>query len=295
MSAARPAIAFTRHPARRGVLWLRESYAMLSLQRVRWLLLLLLYYPVLGLIDLVPFVGQFAVVLLKPVFAVGFLAAAWAQERGGAPEPKQLFQGFRSNLWALLPLGAFLLVGIMLAVNVSALIDGGKLINLLTNPPAPPPMPAGGGDGAATAADATAAESLLRDPSVQGGMLLAVACGLPVIMALWFAPALVVFQDCSARQALAASLRAALANWKPITVYGLLVFFLGGVVPGIAATIIALVAPKSIAFIVALAALLPYICLFTATLHISDYVAYRDIFHNPEDLAAPPAGTGAQS
>jgi uncharacterized membrane protein len=295
MSLPPPAIEFVRYSAPRGVYWIRHSYTMLSAQRARWLLLLLIYYPLLGLIDLVPFVGQFAVPLLKPVFAVGFLAAAWAQERGAAPEPRHLFQGFRSNLGALLLLGAFLLVGLTLAVFGSALVDGGKLIGFLTNPPVPPSTPAEGGIGAAATADGTAAELILSDPRVQAGMLFAVACGLPVVMALWFAPALVVFQDCSARQALATSLRATLANWRPIAVYGLLLFFWGGVVPGIAAALIATAAPKSLAFVIALLALFPYVLLFTATLHISDYVAYRDIFHAGEEGSAAPADNGASS
>jgi hypothetical protein len=279
-------IPFVSHDAARGVLWLRQSYAMLSAQRTPWLLLLLLYYFVLGLIDLLPVVGQLAVPLLKPVFAVGFLAAAWAQERGGSPQAKQLFDGFRSNVWALLPLGVFLLVGIMAAILCSAIVDGGRLVEFLTNPPPPPPAPAPGADTAAI--EATVSEALLTDPRVQGGMLVAAACGLPVLLALWFAPALVVFQDCSALQALATSLRAALANWKPIAVYGLLVFFWGGVVPALATWLIALVVPKSLAFVVALLVLMPYIFLFIATLHISDYVSYRDIFHADERPQAEP-------
>jgi hypothetical protein len=283
VTAPAPPIVFARLPGGRGALWLRQSYGMASAHRVRWLLLLLIYYPLLGLIDLVPLVGQIAVPLLKPVFAVGFLAAAWAQERGGAPGPAQLFEGFRSNLRALLPLGAFLIVGITLAVFASTLVDGGKLIGFLTNPPAP----ADGGD-------ATAAETVLGDPRVQGGMLLAVACGLPVVMALWFAPALVVFQDCGARQALATSFRAALANWRPLAVYAALLFFWGGVVPGLAAALISALVPRSAALAVAAVALIPYVLLFTATLHISDYVAYRDIFHPGEGAptAAPAPGAG---
>jgi hypothetical protein len=289
MNAAAPDIIFVRYSGRRGIYWFKQSYAMLSAHRGRWLMMLVAYYFLLGLVDMVPYIGQISVPLLKPVFAVGFLAAAWAQERGGAPDLKQLFEGFRSNLRALLPLGAFLLVGIMLAILASSLVDGGKLIAVLTSPPASPPIPTDGADAAAASGESTVAESVLSDPRVQGGMLFAGACGLPVLLALWFAPALVVFQDCGVRQALTTSLRAALANWKPIAVYGLLVFFWGGIVPGMSAALIAMVAPKSLAFVIALLAMLPYICLFTATLHISDYVAYRDIFHAGEAGPSVPA------
>ncbi len=268
MSSDRKEVAYERLPALRGAQWLRDAYRMLSLARLPWLLLLLLYYLILGVIDFIPFLGQIAAPILKPVFAVGFLAAAWSQERGGTPEPKQLFVGFRSNLWALLPLGVVLVAGITVAVLGTALVDDGKLLDALSG-------------------KSKFDDALVADGDVQLAMLFAAACSLPVMLALWFAPALVVFQDCSAAQALRTSLLAALANWKPIAVYGLLVFFYGGVVPGIVTTLITLAAPASLAFTVALVVLMPYLFLFIATLHISDYVSYRDIFHR-DDAPAPP-------
>ncbi|NDP43834.1 MAG: hypothetical protein GZ089_14130 [Aromatoleum sp.] len=280
MSDTPRAIAFARRDAIRGAVWLKDAYAMLSVNRVPWLLLLLLYYLVLGIVDLIPYVGQIAVPLLKPVFAVGFLAAAWTQERGGAPELKLLFQGFRSNVRALLPLGAFLLVGITVAVLGTAVVDGGTLVDVLSG---------------RTKLD----ETVLASGDVQLAMLFAAACALPVLLAIWFAPALVVFQDCGPARALATSLRAALANWKPISVYGLLVFCFGGVVPTLATLLISSLMPEGLALPLVLLVLMPYLFLLIATLHISDYVSYRDIFHvdqapNSPDGAdgSPPSQTG---
>jgi hypothetical protein len=72
-----------------------------------------------------------------------------------------------------------------------------------------------------------------------------------------------------------------------------MLFFYGGVVPGIVTGLIALVAPRDLAFTVALLTLMPYFFLFVATLHISDYVSYRDLFHadeSPADADAAPGG-----
>ena len=256
---------------------------MLWQARLPWLLLLLAYYVVLGVINLLPVVGTLAVPLLKPVFAVGFLAAAWTQERGGAPHIRHLFQGFRSNLRALLVIGAVFVAGVTLAVMATAVIDGGKLLELMANPP-PADM-----DRAEAAARV---ESVLLDSSVQLGMLFAALCALPMVLAMWFAPALVVFQDVGAGTALGSSLRAALANWRPLIVYGLMVFLFAGIVPGFAVSVLMLVtAGLGEGFRVALVylLLLPYLTLFVATLHISDYVSYRDIFHAGETLAPLPA------
>src|SRR5438270_578413 len=85
MSAAARDIVFTRHRGSRGLGWLKESYAMFRTARLAWILLLMTYYLMLLFADFIPFIGGLAAPLLKPVFAVGFLAAAWTQERGGAP------------------------------------------------------------------------------------------------------------------------------------------------------------------------------------------------------------------
>ncbi len=265
-------VVITRYPALRGALWLREAFTMFSQSRVQWLLLLLLYYAVMAMVDVVPLLGQLAVPILKPVFAVGFLAAAWGQERGERPALRQLFQGFRSNVPALVALGVVLLAGVTLAVLATALVDGGMLLDVLSGK---------------TRID----EATLGEGDMQAAMLFGGACALPVFLALWYAPALVVFNDCTALRAIGLSLRATLANWRPLAVYGVLVGFYGMVVPGLVSGIVALLLPASVAFAVAVLVMMPYLLFLIATLHISDYVSYRDIFHAEE----PRAGVGSDS
>jgi hypothetical protein len=65
------------------------------------------------------------------------------------------------------------------------------------------------------------------------------------------------------------------------------VFFYGGVLPGMATALIAAFVPKEAAFFVAVFVLMPYLFMLVATLHISDYVSYRDVFHPGEQQAAP--------
>ncbi len=261
---------FTRYDARQGMVWLAQAYAMFKQRRLAWVVLLMGYYLVLLVLRAIPGLGPYAMTVMKPVFAVGLLAAAWTQERGSPPRLSQLFQGFRANLWALLPIGVFFVVGITLAVFASSLVDGGKLLDFLS---------AGGSMTEEQLAGA------LAGGSVQLGMLFSAVLSIPVLIATWWAPALVVFQDASAGAALLASLRAALANWKPLSIYALGVFFYGGVVPGLLIGGIALVVPQPGAQVLMIALLVPYSFFFAATLHISDYVSYRDVFHAGETLA----------
>ena len=270
-------VVYTVHAARSGVAWLANAWALFARARLPWLYLLATYYLVMMAVDLVPFIGQLAVPVIKPVFAVGFLAAAWTQERGGTPRVPDLFQGFRSNLRALLVLGVVFVTGITIAVLSTAVVDGGKLLDTLT---APAPATASEREAWSATLNAT-----LRDTRTQLAMVFAIVVALPTLAALWFAPGLVVFQDLPATSALAHSLRAALANWRALVVYAFAVFLMGGLLPGLALALLTIVLPSSAAAIVGVALLLPYIFFFAATLHVSDYVSYRDVFHSGETLA----------
>ena len=266
-------IAFTRHEARRGITWLRRSYAMFTEHRLAWVGLLLGYYIVLVTVDVLPWIGVLLASLIKPVLSVGFLAAAWSQERGEKPAIAMLFRGFRANVAALLPLGIVFVVGISIALGATALIDGGQLLDLLYGAP-----PAADDDATATAA-ARQLQQTLALPNVQLAMLFGAVCAVPTLMALWWAPALVVFQDARLLTALRTSFRAALANWRPAAWYAFAVFVLGAVVPTLLSAALALLVPPPLNAAIAAAVVLPYLAFFVATLHISDYVSYRDVFH----------------
>ena len=262
-------IRFAARPAARGRLWLLRAFAMFRAYRITWVALLLAYYFLTALVQLVPLVGPLAWVLLKPVFSVGFLAAAWTQERGGAPQLAHLFRGFQSNLWALMPLGVVFVIGVAAAIFASSLVDEGKLVGLLTG-------------------SEKLTEETLRDGKVESAMLFSAACALPVILSLWFAPALVVFNDAGSFAALTTSLRACLVNWRPVLVYGMYVFLFAVVVPSLLGLMMRALpdwAANAATFLV----VVPYLLVFMATLHVSDYVSYRDIFHPDE----PEPGTAS--
>lgn len=266
-------IPFARRDARRGMFWLRRAYSMFRAEPLRWLLLVVVYCVIFALVGFLPLpmLGRLGAWILKPVFAVGFLAAAWAQERGGKPALADLFRGFRSNLWALVPLGVVFFAGMTLAFGATALIDGGTIIDWTLSGEDP-------------------SDEVLSSGRPQLAMLLGLACALPTLLALWFAPALVVFNDVGALSALATSLRASLSNWRPVAVFGLAVIFYGGVVPALGGEIAQLLGVTG--SVVKLGLLLPYELVFLATFQITDYVSYRDVFHAGEQApeVEPQAG-----
>jgi len=176
-------------------------------------------------------------------------------------------------------------VGISIALGATMLIDGGLLLDLLY--------------GAAPAADndpsgaARHVQHVLGMPRVQLAMLFGALCALPTLLALWWAPALVVFQDARLATALRTSLRAAVGNWRAAARYALTIFMLGIVVPSLITTLLALLVPPPLNATIAAFIVLPYVAFFVATLHISDYVSYRDVFHSEE--AATQTATASEA
>ena len=186
----------------------------------------------------------------------------------------RLFAGFRSNVRALLPLGAVYALGIAIALAISSIMDGGALMKLVLLGEAP--------EG-----------NVMAIPGIQSAMIVAALCAVPTLLALWFAPALIVFQDQPTFTALALSLRAALSNFGAVVIYGLSVFVFWVVIPGIIiSTSAALFGESGAMFGVVLAT--PITLSVVAVIHVADYVIYRDLFHHGEGAAAttdapPPA------
>jgi hypothetical protein len=269
-------IVYTRHPGRRGTMWLAQSFRMFRAAPLTWLGLVVVCWFLLGITQLVPLVGPFLAPTLVPVFGVGLLAAAWTQERGGAPRTHLAFQGFRANLATLLPIGIALTAGISIAALATTLIDGGRLLDLVRDP-----MPANMDQDAAAARF----EQTMTDPRVHFAMLAGMLCALPTVLAIFWAPALVVFQDAGVGLALAVSLRAAIANWRPLLRFALIAAALWVLVPYVAITLLTLLLPPAVAAIVMILLIMPYAFGFLATLAIADYVSYRDVFHIGETLA----------
>ena len=127
-------------------------------------------------------------------------------------------------------------------------------------------------------------------------MLASIVFALPVVAAAWFAPALVVFNNCGTRARSRRASRPSSANWKPLAVYGLIVALYGAVFPAIGIALIASLLPEAAARIAVVLTIVPYVFVFITVQTISDYVSYRDIFHPDEGapiVAAPDSGTGS--
>ena len=261
---------FTRYPARQGMVWLRMAYQLFGQHRAPWFVVFVGYSLITSLVSIVPYIGGPLAAVAHPLLAVGILAAAWNAERGVPPAMSHLLQGFHSNVWALIGVGAAFFAGMTLAVYGSFFILG-QMQEL------------SGAAGPKTHEEVIA--RLAANPRLQIALLLSIAVSAVLWVVSWWAAALVVFQDATAGAAIATSLRATMANWRAIAVYLLALVMYGGFVPLAISVIAALVVPPPVVYILVIALMLPYILMFAVTMYVSYYVSYRDVFHANETLA----------
>ncbi len=180
--------------------WLAQGWAMFLAHPGVWLGASILLLVILMAISIVPLFGQVAAHLLVPLFGAGMVQICRSISEDREPQIAELFAGFRHNAGQLVMVGVFFAVGMFgIAMLAVLLISGGMLSGVITGRV--------GGYGISL-----------------GGMLLAgllvVVLSVPVIMATWFAPALVYLHDMKALDAMKASFSAGSTNWLAMVIFG---------------------------------------------------------------------------
>ena len=189
--------------AGRGLAWLQQGWTFFLRNPGTWIAIAVLLMVIYGLLSLVPVLGQIAGHLLAPLFAAGLLLGCRSLDNGGGIKVDHLFIGFRQNSGNLILVGIFYLVGVAAAFAIALVVGGGLAVGggLL-----------GMGHGGMMAAGMFTGALFF--------MLTFVVLSIPLLMAFWFAPALVLFKDTAPLPAMLASFRACLKNTLPFLVYG---------------------------------------------------------------------------
>ena len=185
--------------AGRGWDWFAAGWEMFKKQAGMWIALIVVAFVIFLVLAFIPVIGSIASVVLTPVIGGGIVLGCRAIEEGRPLEIGHLFAGFKEKLAPLATVGALYLAAVLVIVGVTVLIAGAGIFGI-----------AAGGQ-AATAAGVFA---------ILIGILVALALLVPVLMAVWFAPALVVFHDKGAVDALKESFAGCLRNIMPFLVYG---------------------------------------------------------------------------
>ena len=197
-------------PAGEGVTWIGAGWRLFTKAPLMWIVGILILFVISIVINIVPFIGGIAFQLLNAVFSAGFVVACRSLERGGEFELEHLFIGFKKNFVNLVIVGALLLAGMIVLVLVFAGIAGfGAILAFMS-----------GNQDEALAALAGSAMLLLL-----GGLVM-LAFMVPLLMAYWFAPALVIMHDMAPVAAMKESFVGCLRNVIPFLVYGIVMTLL---------------------------------------------------------------------
>jgi len=233
-----------------GMAWIAGGWRLFMKAPLMWILAVLVILVIDAVLGFVPVLGQIAGALIKPIFFAGLMVACRSLDSGGDFDLEHVFAGFRHRRGNLL-----ILAIVLLAVVVGIIAIGVGFISLTVGLAAF----THGLDDFNTAV-ATAAPILI----VAG--LAMVAMLLPVFMAYWFSPALIVLNGVPPGEAMKASLMGTLRNFVPFLLYAIVM------------CVLALIA--SIPFGLGLLVWAPVAM-------TSTYCAYRAIFTRPDPAAAP--------
>ena len=230
MSSMPPAGSSTGMPvprtvaADRGVAWWSEGWRLFTPAAGVWVLTVILLFILNVVLALIPLIGHVAGQLVFPVLTGGLMLGCRAIDRGEPLTVGHLFAGFGTRAGPLFIVGviytavtvaiALVVFGLLLALFGAAIV--GQLWHLQD------------------VQDAWAITGML------GNMLLALLVGMlvflllytPLLMAVWFAPALVVLRGSEPLEAMRLSFDGCLRNIMPFLLYGLI-----GIVLAIVATI----------------------------------------------------------
>ena len=223
--------------AGQGIAWWSGGWSLFREATGLWIGISITYTIVVILLGQIPVVGSLTSPLLMPLISGGLMLGCRSLQGGDGLSFSHLFAGFQKNAGQLFLVGVLNLVGAtVIVLAVAVLIFGGSI-------------------GAALTGKGFSSVPVVSTMII--GVLLGFALFIPLVMSIWFAPALVVLNDLRAIQAMKLSFKGCLRNLLPILVYAIM-----GVVLAIVASI-----PLGLGWL-----------LLIPTKTCSTYVAYREIF-----------------
>lgn len=238
-------LTIARVPAGDGMAWLKQAWGVFKVAAIPWSGMTAAAFLAIMLAAQIPWVGKYLVELLSPLLVAGYMSASRAAEEGRPVTFLHLGAGFReASRLQLLVVGGLYLLGVLLIDQIMRLLGGQgfqELVTLAQQPRDLSPEEAQAMLGAAL-------------PALLLGMLLFT----PLLMATWFAPALILFEGYKPGNAMWWSLWACGVNWRPLLFYTSLL--------GLAA-LPALLIPFGLGLLV-----------FMPWAMISTYAAYRGMF-----------------
>ena len=186
--------------------WLAAGWVLFIGNPGVWLAQTLIFVLILSALGFVPIIGWAAAPVALPVLVAGLVAGANAQAAGERLRVDHLFDGLRLHAGNLLLVGGFHLLGALIAALIAAAIGGSAVLTGMV-------------------VGAFAGMGLAAGGVMLGVLVFTVLWGL-LMMALWFAPALVMLQDVAPLDAMKLSARACFHNLLTFIVFATMLYVL---------------------------------------------------------------------
>jgi uncharacterized membrane protein len=204
-----PAIHVRAVDTGRGVAWWGEGWRLFAPAVGPWILIVIIGFVFNMVLAFIPVLGSIASQLLFPVLMGGLMLGCRAIDRGEPLTVAHLFAGFGPKAGPLLVVGLIYIVAaiaiLMVVVAVVVVLFGAAVLSQLWSAQNSPDIPA-----------------------LSGILLVILVClllflllYLPLVMAVWFAPALVVLQGVEPWTAMKLSFAGSIRNILPFLIYSL--------------------------------------------------------------------------
>ncbi|MES9855067.1 MAG: BPSS1780 family membrane protein [Sedimenticola sp.] len=202
-------------PIGHGWQWISRGYWHFRQNPFAWIGAIVIWVVLSSVLGAIPFIGpiiSLALTLLSPVLLAGFILGAQAQEQGGDFRVRHLMAGFSSNVKQLLLVGLLYLVGLIIIFVALASLAGGLFM---------------------LSGETLSQGNLPPTSTIVLAFLAGMGLTIPLMMAYWFAPALIALENMSAIAAMKLSFAGCIKNILPFLLYGLIgaIFMIIGVIP----------------------------------------------------------------
>ena len=230
---------------KQGLQWILSGFYFFRMSPFSWILLCFTYVLIGITLGLIPYFGGLVGVLIAPVFVAGIMVGCRQLDLNGKLELEYLFYGFKKYTAPLITIGGIYLVGQVLITSFFMLRGGDAAADMWLH---------------GKRFDETELPGVMNN--LLSASLFSLLLAIPLMMAIWFAPMLIVFENMPPLIAIRKSFFACLKNLFALQIYIVVLLILG--------------------VLSAMSYGLGFIIWFPVAF-ASLYISYKDIFHYEQD------------
>ena len=247
-----------------GALWVAHGYRLFRAYPFAWLALCPAVWVALFAIMFIPFAGPVIGLVLMPGITAGLMLAASEAQRTRAPAPALVIAPMREKPRHFLQLGFAYAATVFLVMVIGFWLGGPKV--------APSP-------------------GMANPLGSLRTLMFALPLYVPILLAFWFAPALVHWHAMKPGKAVFFSLIAAWRNLRAFLVYGAIWVLLQIVLPLPVSRLLKVLLPADLANFILALVFVPYGLIVACTFVCSYYSSYVALFPEHPDEPAPAGPT----